>query len=160
MKSVKSLSAAFASSIACAALLLWTPAGFAQPQKQTDRVDKMSSAGKRAVAAVNKIARQSAAPKTRTALAVTEDDEDRCINEPDCEGEEDGDAEAAPGGQAEVSIAVDASGQHIVIGYNDTRGFSENPITLSGVLYSEDGGKTFVDGGRLPTPGNDVIGTT
>jgi hypothetical protein len=159
MKSVKSLSAAFASSIACAALLLWTPTGFAQPQKQTDRVDKMSSAGKRAAAAVNKIAKESA-PEARTALAVTEDDEDRCINEPDCEGEEEGDAEEAPGGQAEVSIAVDATGQHIVIGYNDTRGFSENPISLSGVLYSEDGGKTFVDGGRLPTPGTDVIGTT
>jgi hypothetical protein len=159
MKSVKSLSAAFASSIACAALLLWTPTGFAQPQKQTDRVDKMSSAGKRAAAAVNKIAKESA-PEARTALAVTEEDEDRCINEPDCEGEEEGDAEEAPGGQAEVSIAVDATGQHIVIGYNDTRGFSENPISLSGVLYSEDGGKTFVDGGRLPTPGTDVIGTT
>jgi len=160
MKSVKSFSAAIAS-IACTALLLWAPNGFAQPQKQTDRVDKMSAAGKRAVAAINKIARQSAAPKARAALAVTEEDDEggRCINEPDC-GEEDGDAESAPGGQAEVSIAVDSSGQHIVIGYNDTRGFSENPITLSGVLYSEDGGKTFVDGGRLPTPGNDVIGTT
>jgi hypothetical protein len=27
-------------------------------------------------------------------------------------------------------------------------------------LYSDDGGQTFVDGGQLPTPGTDVIGTT
>ena len=86
--------------------------------------------------------------------------EDGCVNKPECGGEEEGDAEEAPGGQAEVSIAVDESGQHIVIGFNDTRGFSENPISVSGVLYSEDGGRTFVDGGRLPSPGNEVIGTT
>ncbi len=47
-----------------------------------------------------------------------------------------------------------------MIGFNDTRGFDENPISVSGYLYSEDGGKTFVDGGQLPSPGNDVIGTT
>ena len=158
MKSVNSLCAAIAASVA---LLLCTPTGFAQSQKQLDRDDKMSSAGKRAVAAVNKIARQGAAATARATVNVTaEEDDDRCVNEPDCGGEEEGDAEEAPGGQAEVSIAVDASGQHIVIGYNDTRGFSENPISLSGVLYSADGGRTFVDGGRLPTPGNDVIGTT
>ncbi len=66
----------------------------------------------------------------------------------------------APGGQAELSIAVDESGQHIVIGFNDTRGFALNPISVSGYMYSEDGGKTFVDGGQLPSPGNEVIGTT
>ena len=27
-------------------------------------------------------------------------------------------------------------------------------------MYSEDGGKTFVDGGQLPSPGNEAIGTT
>ena len=31
---------------------------------------------------------------------------------------------------------------------------------MSGYLYSEDGGKTFVDGGQLPSPGDEVIGTT
>jgi Big-like domain-containing protein/Calx-beta domain-containing protein/FIMAH domain-containing protein len=76
-------------------------------------------------------------------------------------GGDDGDAEDGPaGGQAETSIAVDASGQHIVLGYNDTRGFAENPTSLSGVMYSDDGGATFVDGGRLPSPGTDLIGTT
>lgn len=160
MKSVNSLSAAIATSVACAALLLCAPMGFAQSQKQLDRNDKMSAAGKRAAAAIAKIERQNAGPGRRTAAAAVESGSDDCVNEPDCAGEEEGDAEAAPGGQAEVTIAVDATGRHIVIGYNDTRGFSENPISLSGVLYSEDGGRTFVDGGRLPTPGNDVIGTT
>ena len=63
-----------------------------------------------------------------------------------------------PGGQAETSIAVDKTGQHIVIGYNDTRGFTNTTISVSGVIYSDDGGKTFVDGGQLPTPGSDVVG--
>jgi hypothetical protein len=45
MKSVNSLCAAIAAS---AALLLCTPTGFAQSQKQLDRDNKMSSAGKRA----------------------------------------------------------------------------------------------------------------
>lgn len=145
-------------SIACAVLLICTPSAFAQSGKQLERDNKMSAMGKRAAAAVVKITRgSSSAGKSVNALEV---DDDRCVNEPDCEGEDEGDAEAAPGGQAEVSIAVDASGQHVVIGYNDTRGFSENPITLSGVLYSQDGGRTFVDGGRLPSPGNDIIGAT
>jgi hypothetical protein len=149
-------------SIACALLLACAPAAFAQSDKHLERQDMMSANGKRAAAVAAKIARESNSIGSRRAAAAEEEEEDegRCVNEPDCPGEEEGDAEEAPGGQAEVSIAVDASGQHIVIGYNDTRGFSENPISLSGVLYSEDGGRTFVDGGRLPTPGNDVIGTT
>src|SRR5262245_29541514 len=148
-------------SIACAVLLACAPTAFAKSDKQLERDNMMSANGKRAAAAAAKLVRESSNVGARRALAVTEEEDEggRCVNEPDC-GEEDQDAEAAPGGQAEVSIAVDATGQHIVIGYNDTRGFSENPISLSGVLYSEDGGKTFVDGGRLPTPGTDVIGTT
>lgn len=160
MNTLHSLGRAIATSIACGTLLMWAPAGFAQPDKHLDRDNKMSAAGKRAAAAAAKLTRHSAGARTAVNALAADDDDDRCVNEPDCEGEEEGDAEEAPGGQAEVSIAVDASGQHVVIGYNDTRGFSENPITLSGVLYSEDGGRTFVDGGRLPTPGNDVIGTT
>src|SRR5262249_33214413 len=57
-------------------------------------------------------------------------------------------------------IAVDGSGMHIVIGFNDTRGFSSNPLSVSGFRYSDDGGATFTDGGQLPTPGTDLIGTT
>ena len=79
-----------------------------------------------------------------------------CVNkQDDCDADKDGPA----GGQAETSIAVDSTGQHIVIGYNDTRGFARNPISVSGVMYSDDGGNTFVDGGQLPTsPGNNVFG--
>src|SRR5258708_2074091 len=64
------------------------------------------------------------------------------------EGE--GEGEGPAGGQAETSIAVDASGQHIVVGINDTRGFAASPVSVSGFSYSDDGGATFVDGGRLP----------
>jgi hypothetical protein len=80
-----------------------------------------------------------------------------CDNEPDCENE---DADGPAGGQAELSIAVDSTGQHVVVGFNDSRGFSSNPVSVSGFMYSDDGGVTFVDGGQLPTPGTDVIGTT
>ncbi|MEP6865932.1 MAG: exo-alpha-sialidase [Deltaproteobacteria bacterium] len=73
----------------------------------------------------------------------------------------DGDLDGANGGnQAETTLAVDDSGQHIVIGFNDTRGFAKNPISVSGFMYSDDGGRTFTDGGQLPSPANDVVGTT
>src|SRR5262245_50483533 len=64
-----------------------------------------------------------------------------------------------PGTQSQTSIAVDSSGQHIVIGFNDTRGFGLNPIRISGFMYSDDGGATFVDGGQLPSAGENAIGT-
>src|SRR5437588_12107884 len=46
------------------------------------------------------------------------------------------------GGQAQPSIAVDSTGQHIVIGTNDAAGFGLNPISVSGFRYSDDGGRT------------------
>ena len=122
------------------------------------RDDKMSVMGKRAAAAVARVNATVSGAGRPTARALTSDE--GCINDPECGEEGDEDEEAAPGGQAELSIAVDESGQHIVIGFNDTRGFALNPISVSGFMYSEDGGKTFVDGGQLPSPGNDVIGTT
>ena len=68
---------------------------------------------------------------------------------PDAGGDE---AEDNPaGGQAETSIAVSADGMHVVVGHNDTRGFDLNPFSVSGFMYSDDGGATFVDGGQLPT---------
>ena len=70
---------------------------------------------------------------------------------------DDGDEDGPAGGQAEVSIAVDPSGQHIVVGFNDTRGFSLNPYSVSGFAYSDDGGATFTDGGQLPSQGTDEI---
>ena len=65
----------------------------------------------------------------------------------------------APGGQNEMSIAVDSTGQNVVIGFNDTRGFVATPISTSGYAYSSDGGATFFDGGLLPAPkqGNDGV---
>src|SRR5438309_1413384 len=48
-------------------------------------------------------------------------------------GEEDGYTENPfGGGQAETSIAVDSTGQHMVVGINDTRGFNLNPTSVSG----------------------------
>jgi hypothetical protein len=120
------------------------------------REDRMSVMGKRAAAAVARI--NAASTGRPTARALTDDD--GCINGAECGEEGEEDEEAAPGGQAELAIAVDESGQHIVIGFNDTRGFDKNPISVSGYMYSQDGGKTFVDGGQLPSPGNEVIGTT
>src|SRR5262249_11755941 len=70
---------------------------------------------------------------------------DRCVNEPDCESTEEP-AET----QAETSIAVDSTGQHVVIGFNDFRGFLTSTTSISGFMYSDDGGATFVDGGQLP----------
>jgi hypothetical protein len=85
-----------------------------------------------------------------------------CSNGPDCGDEDhpfvDPDTEVQlASGQAETSIAVDRTGEHVVVGYNDFRGFSTNPISVSGVIFSDDGGRTFKDGGQLPSPGSDVI---
>jgi len=91
---------------------------------------------------------------------------DACNDEdaPDgCEGggdDEGGFQDGPAGGQAETSIAVDATGQHIVVGFNDTRGFFAKVTSVSGFAYSDDGGKTFVDGGQLPTPGDFVLSGT
>jgi hypothetical protein len=85
----------------------------------------------------------------RAAAAPSPDPEDNelCVNVPDCEaGLRDGPA----GGQAELSIAVDHTGKNVVIGFNDTRGFALSVISVSGFMYSSDGGKTFTDGGQLP----------
>ena len=114
--------------------------------------DRMSPMGHLA-AKMNAAANGLAAP---TLIGGNDFDKVGCDNPADC-GDDD---VPIAGGQAETTIAVDSTGQHIVIGYNDTQGFNDNPTTLSGVLYSDDGGKTFVDGGRLPTPGNVTIGAT
>jgi hypothetical protein len=68
--------------------------------------------------------------------------------------------DAASGGQAETSIAIDATGQHIVIGYNDVRGFNLDTPSISGFSYSDDGGVTFTDGGQLPNVATGTLGKT
>ena len=70
---------------------------------------------------------------------------------------DEGDGDGPAGGQAETSIAVDATGQHIVVGFNDTRGFNLSPTSISGFAYSDDGGATFIDGGQLPTSGSKQV---
>src|SRR6185295_17810504 len=112
----------------------------------------------RARAAVARINGSHGISLQRAAQAALAGD-DGCLNKPECGGEDE-DEENAPGGQAELSIAVDETGKHIVIGFNDTRGFDLNPISVSGYMYSEDGGKNFVDGGQLPSPGDESIGDT
>lgn len=73
---------------------------------------------------------------------------------------QDDDVAHGSGGQAETSVACDSTGQHIVVGFNDTRGFALNPTRVSGFMYSDDGGVTWTDGGQLPSPGSDAIGAT
>ncbi len=50
---------------------------------------------------------------------------------------------------SETSIAVDSSGQHVVVGFNDFRGVFNPVLSVSGYMYSDDGGATFTDGGQL-----------
>jgi hypothetical protein len=64
MNTLHSLGRAIAASVACATLLLWAPAGFAQPDKHLDRDNKMSAAGKRAAAVIAKLSRQSGGSAT------------------------------------------------------------------------------------------------
>ncbi|HEV7798211.1 MAG TPA: hypothetical protein VGO73_08655, partial [Pyrinomonadaceae bacterium] len=62
--------------------------------------------------------------------------------------------------QSEMGIAVDPSGLHVVVGYNDAQGFATNPNKLSGFATSHDGGVTFTTIGTMPSPGNQNIGAT
>jgi hypothetical protein len=91
-------------------------------------------------------------------LRQVSDQSGGCMNEPDCEDE---DVVIVSSLQSETTIAVDATGLHVVVGFNDFRGFLVNPTrfptSISGFMYSDDGGQTFVNGGQLPTPGNDVV---
>jgi len=114
--------------------------------------DRMSAMGRLAARARAAIEATGGLPRLARRIG------DGCDNEPDCG--DDQDADNVAGGQAELSIAVDSTGQHVVIGFNDTRGFSLNPVSVSGFFYSDDGGVNFVDGGQLPSPGTDAIGTT
>jgi len=142
-------------------LLLFALPAAARPRAAGKRAQTpdMSAMGELAARARAAIERTGGFPHSRPAV---KSGDDNCINEPDCEGEGEGegDEDNIAGGQAEVSIAVDSTGQHVVVGYNDTRGFALNPVSVSGYLYSDDGGVTFVDGGQLPSPGTDVIGAT
>jgi hypothetical protein len=123
----------------------------------------MGQRARRAVHAVNRAAGAASAATLRS-LALKEPPE---LGDEEEEGGGPGpleDGGELPGGnQGELSIAVDDSGRHVVIGFNDARGFLTPPtvpLSVSGFMYSDDGGRTFVDGGRLPvTTGVTNIGT-
>jgi hypothetical protein len=73
----------------------------------------------------------------------------------------DGIGQDGPGStQSEMSMAVDPTGLHIVVGFNDFRGFSVSPQSVSGYAYSDDGGLTFTDGQQLPNVSNGNISGT
>jgi hypothetical protein len=58
--------------------------------------------------------------------------------------------------QSEMAIAVDSTGQHVVVGFNDFRGFALATVSLSGFMWSDDGGATFHDGGPASNSGKRV----
>jgi hypothetical protein len=127
----------------------------------------MSSMGRLAARARARIHTGSATPTPSVRDAVTvgarsaeggDESDNPCLNEPDC-GEHFPDGPSRT--QSETSIAIDSSGQHVVLAFNDFRGFSASPISVSGFMYSDDGGKNFTDGGQLPvTTGTSVVGGT
>jgi hypothetical protein len=61
--------------------------------------------------------------------------------------------------QSETAIAVNSAGTVLVAGFNDPAGFDLNPVQLSGVARSIDGGQTWIASGPLPCPaGGQLIG--
>ena len=106
---------------------------FAAHKNSTNSIeDKMSSSGRLATRV--RRAMKSAGIKSFASVksALASGNRDACIStSDDCE---DGFTEGPAGGQAETSIAVDSTGKHIVVGFNDTRGFDLNPISVSGFM--------------------------
>ena len=127
--------------------------------------DAMSAMGRRAARAVTRINAGTApgsaavpaasAPEVPASLRSSNED-DICQNDPTCPG---GFREGPDGTQSELSVAIDSTGQHVVVGFNDFRGFNVSPLSVSGFMYSDDGGRSFTDGGQLPvTTGIEAIG--
>ncbi len=142
-----------------------TGSGQAQPApKAPNHARDMSPVGRRARRALRKLL--GSPPATPTARPAA-----RPIGGEIGDEEEEGggpgpleDGGELPGGnQGELTIAIDDSGRHVVIGFNDFRGFvdASDTVSISGFMWSDDGGKTFVDGGRLPiTTGTVDLGGT
>lgn len=107
---------------------------------------RMSPAGQLAASTLAELAGGTRARTLASPLAAAPNE---CGEELECREK----TTRQPGGQAELSIAVDDSGHNIVIGYNDTRGFFTDPYQLSGYIVSHDGGRTFSADGLLPTDG-------
>jgi hypothetical protein len=118
---------------------------------------ELSAMGKGAARALHRLASRgrAPAPSLRALAPAAGGDADREGDQDDESGGpgplEDG-GELPGGNQGELSIAVDDSGQNVVIGFNDSRGFALQPISVSGFMWSDDGGRTLHDGGQLPAP--------
>jgi Carboxypeptidase regulatory-like domain/Domain of unknown function (DUF4214) len=116
--------------------------------------DKMTSMGQIAHLLSNNLV-----PKSKPGHIFPNLSDDTCVGaDEDCS--EEGFSDGPAGGQAEMAIGVDPTGAHVVIGFNDTRGFALNPARLSGFAYSDDGGVNFTDGGQLPSATVSTIGGT
>jgi hypothetical protein len=127
-----------------------------------ERRAHMSPMGRLAAEARTRIGSDAAAiggtSTTRPPSKKSDEEDGPCFNDPECPR---GFREGPPSTQSELSIAVDRTGQYVVVGFNDFRGFSTTPLSVSGYMYSNDGGRTFVDGGQLPvTTGTEMLGTT
>jgi hypothetical protein len=124
------------------------PSGQAQVGRASSRSSArtMSTMGRRARRAVEALNSGGAAALAAKAPAGEPGEEDEGGGPGPLE-----DGGELPGGnQGELSIAIDDTGQHVVLGFNDSRGFSLNPLSVSGFMWSDDGGQTFTDGGQLP----------
>ncbi len=146
--------------LVCFLISLTCLSAFAAGKKTSSSVDQRMSPSGRLAAHVRQALKKAGAQPFAAARAASpgsgDGEDDVCVNTADdCE---DGFSEGPAGGQGETSIAVDKTGKHIVVGFNDTRGFALTPLSISGFMYSDDGGQTFVDGGQLPTPGDQSVG--
>src|SRR5437763_555312 len=121
-------------------LILVLPASAKRPLGAKEQEDRMCATGRMAARAHAAILAGRGRGHLLPRIGGT------CDNEPDC-GDDSGFDATTSEVQSEMSIAVDATGQHVVVGFNDFLGVNLNPISISGFFYSDDGGVTFVDGG-------------
>jgi len=139
--------------------------------QKTTHASRMSGMGQLAQRQMLKLAQQlGTAPATHQARVGTDNESTGALGDEDAGADgttedlhtpQDDDVNEVTGGQAETSMSVDSTGQHVIVGFNDTRGFSLNPLSVSGFMYSDDGGLTFTDGGQLPVnTGTSLIGST
>lgn len=120
-----------------------------------DNINEMSSMGRRAY--LQAFAREHAGQ----GKGIGVEGGSGCLSDdPNCEEEGGNLAIGLADKQSEMGLAVDPSGNHVVLGFNEAQGFSTNPNKLSGFATSHDGGATFTVTGVMPSPGNQSIGTT
>ena len=147
----------FRGSLLVIALIAVGPAAREGLSQGVDRA-LMSPMGREAAAARARIGNDAAIRGSAMFKPQSGQDVDACLNDPRCSM---GFREGQPSTQSEVSVAVDRTGQYVVVAFNDFRGFSRVPLSVSGYMYSTDGGRTFVDGGQLPvTTGTETVGMT